>query len=304
MPPVPHPCTSRGAAQTTGKPGRRGCGAARGVPLQRRSWMRPPATVWPCAPRDKTDAAVGWLERAVVKIVTTYTKPGQRVLLVAPPPTRPSPDRWNTTAARRWPPDAYQILSETNWTVSRLGRSVQVTLVEPATQDPPHRRCSASGPLRALSPRRAASSGVRHGVPDRQADRIGAGTRTGTDARSDRPNYVECFDLILTAAHPLDHAWIATRNWRQHLRPNGTLTIITNSDISEGRLADPITSLVTTLSQQRMRLLDHAILLTSPPAHPQDVLAGFSGRAARRPLRHRPNHHDLLVFANPTEGVR
>lgn len=86
-----------------------------------------PTTVWRCAPADGRALASEWLERAVVKIVTVYSQPGQRVLLIAPPPPRPSePPRWTTT--RGWRHDPYASLEDTNWTISRLGRSVQTTL--------------------------------------------------------------------------------------------------------------------------------------------------------------------------------
>jgi hypothetical protein len=60
-------------------------------------------TVWPCGD--------DWLTTAVAKTVTTYTAPGDRVLLL---PTGLAPD----LAGR------YALLGDTGWTVVRLGRSV------------------------------------------------------------------------------------------------------------------------------------------------------------------------------------
>jgi hypothetical protein len=65
-----------------------------------------PSTVWPCAQDDLcegTGLLASWLLTAVVKIVTTYTRPGQRVLLLEPA-TYPAPrDPRTATAASPGP---------------------------------------------------------------------------------------------------------------------------------------------------------------------------------------------------------
>lgn len=286
--------------------GPRDSGSPRRRTLQRRKLrIARPTTVWPCAPRGQREpTGDAWLERAVVKIVTTYTEPGQRVLLISPPPPRPGPPpRWTTTA-RRWPPDPYETLPETNWTVSRLGRSVQTTLTAHPDDHPAEQ--SAALDYRASTPDLTATSSPRpnshhHDEPVRpsRVERPGETCRRG-HARG----RVECFDLILTAAHPRDHAWFTTRDWRPYLRPHGALAVITHSERSDGRLADPLTDLVVAVRDSGLGLLDHIILLDSPPADHRDTLASQPDRAAWRPLRHQRIHHDLLAFTDVETAVR
>src|ERR1043165_3491464 len=79
-------------------------------------------TVWPCthaAPPTGTGALTGWVLNAVGKIVTTYTTPSDRVLLLTPQPAAP----------RR--PGPYAGLHEAAWPVVRLGRGVRTQLAAP-----------------------------------------------------------------------------------------------------------------------------------------------------------------------------
>lgn len=80
----------------------------------------PPSTVWPCAQddlREGTALIANWLLTALAKIATTYTQPGQRVLLLTP-----------STMVRTGP---YHGLFEAAWTVMRLGRSVHTHTAQP-----------------------------------------------------------------------------------------------------------------------------------------------------------------------------
>jgi hypothetical protein len=80
------------------------------------------ATVWPCAQDDTphaTGALAGWLLNAVIKIVTTYSMPGNRVLLLTPSPAV-------MRSPRRLGP--YSGLFEAAWSVIRLGRGVRTGL--------------------------------------------------------------------------------------------------------------------------------------------------------------------------------
>lgn len=252
--------------------------------------VRPTVSVWPCLPpQGETDTADDWLERAVVKIVTTYTQPGQRVLIVSPPPPETTPPRWTTTA-RRWPPDPYQDLPETNWVIARLGRSAQTTLATHPHGDPsgPRRTVAAPRVRDARAGRRAVDEAPRPGGHDHTisgGDPAGPATGRG----------VGCFDLIVTAADPRDHTWFTRRDWRALLRPGGTLTVITHSDTSDGSLVDPHTSIEATLSDNQMVVLDHIVLAHHRPAEARDVLAARPGRVGWKPLRHPRGHHDLLV---------
>jgi hypothetical protein len=74
--------------------------------------------------KNQADAGLiaSWLLTAVVKIVTTYSNPGDRVLLLATPRT-----------ARR--PGSYSSLPEAVWPVIRLGRGVQTALAGSPAED-------------------------------------------------------------------------------------------------------------------------------------------------------------------------
>src|SRR5438093_213698 len=82
-----------------------------------------PTTVWPCGGDRRSDGSgllAEWLLRAVVKIVTLYTAPGARVLILEPP-VAPA----GATSRGKTGCESLAGLAEAAWTVARLGRSVQ-----------------------------------------------------------------------------------------------------------------------------------------------------------------------------------
>ncbi|WP_143466798.1 hypothetical protein [Lentzea kentuckyensis] len=94
-----------------------------------------PNTIWPCGQDDLcegTGLLANWLLTAVAKTVTTYTQPGQRVLLLQPAPHLTS----SVTSVRRQSElGPYAGLHEAGWTVVRLGRSVQThTAIAPSAE--------------------------------------------------------------------------------------------------------------------------------------------------------------------------
>lgn len=94
-----------------------------------------PNTIWPCGQDDLcegTGLLANWLLTAVAKTVTTYTQPGQRVLLLGPAPYLTS----SVTSVRRQSElGPYAGLHEAGWTVVRLGRSVQThTAIAPSAE--------------------------------------------------------------------------------------------------------------------------------------------------------------------------
>ncbi|GAB3474343.1 hypothetical protein FB471_4846 [Amycolatopsis cihanbeyliensis] len=157
-----------------------------------------PSTVWPCAQddlREGTGLLVNWLLTAVIKIVTTYTQPGQRVLLLDPAHYLAPPASWSPTGSRTQSrPGPYAGLHEAGWTVVRLGRSVQ-TQTAVAHPDAVDERLgdalagSESGPDCAPTVRPPTSPpGRRHTtVPDRTRPRP-ASVRTATTSSSPRAN--------------------------------------------------------------------------------------------------------------------
>jgi hypothetical protein len=260
-----------------------------------------PSTVWPCAQDDRlkdTGQLANWLLTAVIKIVTTYTQPGQRVLLLDPAPLLTPPASWPATAvqnrARR---DPYAGLHEAAWTVVRLGRSVQTHTVaaHPDTVDEHPVDASAeseSGPgLRTDGPttdQPAGPSPHHHPGPGPTETAFGPG----------------CYDLIITAAEPSARHWFRPTDWTGLLTPTGTLTVITHSDHTRSRLADPAGSLVRAAHHVGLHYLDRIALLhvpirdgvltaATPTAH---VGSRPSSGRSTTPVRHAQAHEDLLVF--------
>lgn len=105
-----------------------------------RRWLRSPrlthpATVWPGSaddPQKTTARLAGWLLYAIVTIVTDYTRPGDRVLLLAPQVIMHHPPTGTASTTRRPPTDPFTGLHDAARTVARLGR-----IVHTATANPP-----------------------------------------------------------------------------------------------------------------------------------------------------------------------
>ena len=262
-----------------------------------------PSTVWPCAQddlREGTGLLTNWLLTAVIKIVTTYTLPGQRVLLLAPAPYLAPPASWPTTAVRNRPqPGPYAGLHEAGWTVVRLGRGIQ-TQIAVAHPDPVGDHAvdvpaeSESGPgLPADSP------SADHPVGP-SADRRPEPDSTATGHGPDR------YDLIITAVEPHTLDWFRPTDWNDLLTPTGTLAVVTHGDRRSGPLADPAGALVRAAHHAGLRYIDRIALLRVPvrdgalaataPAT-GDRSQAPSGRATTS-VRHTQVHDDLLVFTN------
>ena len=253
-----------------------------------------PSTVWPCA-QDAFAEGVGllanWLLTAVIKTVTTYTQPGQRILLLDPAPYLASPVPPSVTGdhnqSRRGP---YTGLHEAAWTVVRLGRGVRT---QTAVAQPDAVVEHADMPTESESGPRPHTDGP---ATDRSAH-----DQTGPDPTDSNPDR---FDLIITAAGPSTVHWFRPADWAGLLTPSGTLAVITHGDYSHGRLTDPASALVRAAHHVGLRYLDRIALLRVPirggslaastparqapskaPAHPLST-----------PPWHAPAHDDLLVF--------
>jgi hypothetical protein len=266
-----------------------------------------PSTVWPCAQeelREGTGLLTDWLLTAVIKLVTTYTQPGQRVLLLDPASHLTPSASWSPTGGRNESrPGPYAGLHEAGWTVVRLGRGVQ-TQTAVANPDPVNERSgdasaeseSESGPRpRTDSPttdQPAGPSTHRRPGPD----------STATGASPDRSS--NHFDLVITAAEPRTLDWFRPADCAGLLTPTGTLTVITHGDRSHDRLTDPAGSLVRAAQHAGLRYLDRIALLpvpvrggalavSTPAPYPRP-------KGPARPLaasaRHTQVHDDLLVF--------
>ena len=263
------------------------------------------STVWPCAqdgPHECTGLLANWLLSAVIKIVTTYTQPGQRVLLLEPAPYFAPPESWSAAATRdELRPGPYAGLHEAGWTVVRLGRGVQtqtaVAHVDPAGACPGDSPAeSESGPrMRTDSP-----------TTDQLAVPSAAPDPTATKISSDQ------YDLVVTATTPRTIDWLRPIDWAGLLTPNGTLAVITHGDHRNGRLIDPASCLVRAAHREGLRYLDRIALLrvpvrdgalavTAPATHARSQ---DSARPHAASIRHAQVHDDLLVFSRrPTIGA-
>ena len=260
-----------------------------------------PSTVWPCAQedlREGTGLLADWLLTAVIKIVTGYTSPGERVLLLDPAPYLAPPASWSATALRSHSrPGPYAVLHEAGWTVVRLGRGIQTqtavarpdSLGEHAVGVPVQ---SESGPgLPADSPFSEHAVGPS---ADRSRDPESTPTRPGPDR----------YDLIITAADPRTLDWFHPTDWADLLTPTGTLAVVTQGDRSGGRLADPAGVLVRAAHHAGLRFLDRIALLRVPVRN--GALAATAPAAGERSqttsgrstasVRHLQVHDDLFVF--------
>jgi hypothetical protein len=101
--------------------------------------------VWACADAS-TRSASSWLDTVVSKTVARYSAPGDRVLLASHPAGASSTsDRQVASSKRPW--RRYDGLSESAWTVARLGRNVQTTtadVVHDSEQQPSPTRSSSA----------------------------------------------------------------------------------------------------------------------------------------------------------------
>jgi len=255
-----------------------------------------PSTVWPCARDDRhEDATViaDWLLTAIIKIATTYTQPGQRVLLLAPPTFAKSPAGQPSTPVRTQSQrDPYDGLLHAGWTVLRLGRSVHTQTAGarpdrlredtaiPAVESESLCRpdTDRSGPSQARTP--SPDPATEHG-PDR-------------------------FDLIITAAEPHTLDELHPTVWADQLTPTGTLAIITHSNQTRAQLVDFSGPLVRAAHHAGLHYHDRIALLTVPVRRgrlaPTDRDADDRSQGPQGPFsgsaRHTRAHHDLFLFAH------
>ncbi|RSM65000.1 hypothetical protein DMH04_50020 [Kibdelosporangium aridum] len=257
-----------------------------------------PSTVWPCAQddlREGTGLLADWLLIAAIKIVTSYTQPGQRVLLLDPAPCLAPPASWSATATHKQSrPSPYAGLHQAGWTVVRLGRGIQTQTavarpdrVDEHTMEVPAE--SESGP--GFPSEGPFSEGTVGPSADRGREPDSAPTGHGPDR----------YDLIITAADPRTLNWFHSTYCAGLLTPTGTLAVITRGDRSGGRLADPAGALVRAAQHAGLRYLDRIALLRVPVR--DGVLA--TEAQATRALSTAPSgrsmisvqvHEDLFVF--------
>ncbi|MEU3642908.1 hypothetical protein AB0E59_05935 [Lentzea sp. NPDC034063] len=258
-----------------------------------------PSTVWPCAQDDLgevTGLLASWLLTAVVKIVTTYSQPGQRVLLLEPP-ARLMPTGLHTVRGSQGQPRSGPCagLHEAGWTVVRLGRSVQSqTVVTNPDQEDAH--------LGAES-----GSGLAESVGSPTIDGLAGPLAHINSGPESAPRRVSSdgYDLVIAVAEPQALSWFRLADWGHLLAPAGVLAVITRGNRASHRFADPANSLVRATHSAGLLYLDRIALLRTPVRDGVLVVTTSAGHVRSRtstrppttPVRHVQVHDDLLVFA-------
>jgi hypothetical protein len=270
-----------------------------------------PSTVWPCAQddlREGTGLLASWLLTAVIKLVTTYTQPGQRVLLLDPAPylapRRPWPPAGGHNQSR---PNPYAGLHEAGWTVVRLGRGVQ-TQTAVAHPDPVDEQPGDASPESESGPRLHTDSPTPNNPAGPSTHRRPGPDSTATGVGPDR------YELVITAAEPRALDWFRPADWAGLLTATGTLAVITHGDRSRDRLADPAGSLMRAAHRAGLRYLDRIALLRVPVRDGALAVAtpapharpSAPARPPATPARHTAVHDDLFVFTRqlaPTDAA-
>ncbi|OZM70767.1 hypothetical protein CFN78_24195 [Amycolatopsis antarctica] len=245
----------------------------------------------------------GWLGRTIVTLVTTYTRPGDRVLLLTPPPS--SRALRHAVGGTR-DAEAYAGLAEAVWTVARLGRGADTATAAPAPDYPAEHTDSPRGAGVESGSRPRLSRLGLHPVADPHPDSARPPCRDGNRPRGG-------FDLIITALDPHATDWLAHTDWAALLTPRGLTAVVTHGDTRDGRLRDPHATVLTTLGSFGLRCLDHIAVLTTPVSDTPDGLVAADQTATAVPAPNvspravataapplRTVHHDLVLLGRLT----
>ncbi|MFC4464007.1 hypothetical protein ACFPH6_05425 [Streptomyces xiangluensis] len=294
--PPPRPQPPRGASTPRDRHRPRrplpACGRA-GTRRPRRP--KRPGSVWLVAqhPRQRDARLVEpWLMETINRVVATYTRPGHRVLLLAPPtdPGSPAPDR--ATPGTRTGGGLLPALIEAARTTNRLGRTLEAVN---AASDIAARTAEDAPPLRPQAVHRLAPESV---LPAPTGHGSVRGRCGPTAAGQDR------FRVVIAIVDPHDPIWVPGVSWGSLLAPSGILAFITHSDHQWGRLIDP-TGLVTRAARSvGLAPVDRVVLLHIPvrdgalgPEPDLPAALPADGAPCAPAPRHTRVHADLLLFA-------
>ena len=254
-----------------------------------------PNSVWPVAQhRIHPDARLiePWLLETIVEIVATYTRPGHRVLLLAPPTGPGVPTSDSATPSTRTGDGLLSALIEAAGTASRLGRTLETHTADPHIAARAAEDTTPAGPqsVHRLSPEPLPAAPAGHGPVPR-----GRGpTAVGPDR----------FDAVIVPVDPHFPDWIPSVSWSGLLAPSGVLAFITHSDRQWGRLIEPGSFVTRAARGAGLVPLDRVVLLNIPvrdgalavePDLPT-VLSTADAPGAPVPW-HTRVHADLLLFA-------
>ncbi|RLK61943.1 hypothetical protein [Actinokineospora cianjurensis] len=280
-----------------------------------------PATVWPCASSPTHPAAAGdlgrlapWLLTATAKIVTTYTTPGQRVLLVgAVDPLDPTgPAHLGIPRPARTSP--LSGLTEAAWTVLRLGRGTRTHLTGPGAIDPATRPETSTRHSTTNSHRAPAGDGPSEsesGPGLRVTDLLRTSGRspawTADESRTEPAGgptggSVDRYDLIIITVPPGATDWLRPADWAPVLTPTGTLAVVTHSHRQGGRLVGPAATVIPQTTEAGLLLLDRIVLLTTTPRRAPARRGHRPGTLDPAGPADTTEYVDLLLFATTDSG--
>lgn len=274
-----------------------------------------PATVWTVGAA-AIDLDANWPTPVVRRIVSAFSQPGGRVVLLPwpRPGEHPQLDVAGADGVFERAPEADPDAAVTDAldTVERLHRRGRV--VRLATEQDLTR--SASQPFWTDligGPQRTPMTATRSSGPS--LSHFDSPVRDGLDA------VPADTDLVITSLHPDDRddwtidsmALVAARL----LRVGGILAVLTHSDWSRGELTDPTGTIVASAQNADLLYLQHIVAVHVPvrdgrfatdlipdvDGSAADAQARTAHRAAVRglPVPHRRIHSDVLVFAQPHE---
>jgi hypothetical protein len=271
----------------------RAAGSSPRAGASRRAPTPTPATVWTVDPTPG-GASGAWPLTVVQRVVSAFSEPGDRVLLLTPAPPDPAAPDAELTAAL-----------EAVCRADRLGATAEQPAMHP------------TGPTSAPRPPLPYWADVFHtehpatltaeaDPADPTADDRGDHLRLGTEPA--------VADLVIASVgpdSPLDaHFGLVCA---ARLRTGGILAVLTHSDWTRGRLVGPTGPIVAAAQNADLLYLQHivvvhaavrdgAFVLDSDSPLAEDEQRGRHRAAARGlPAPHRRIHTDLLVFAKPRD---
>jgi hypothetical protein len=297
------PSPTAPARATANRPGTRRASTS---PRPRATTTTPiPATVWACGPTPIDPSSV-WPTPLVNKIVTSFSKPGGRVIML-PWPTTPTAVHTVIDHTGATGPDTELATALT--AITDLGRTVHVAHVEPtSTTYGPASRPFWTDLVRDPDHTGAPQPGSLHPHPPDAAPH-----RLDVKARDT--------DLIITSLRPEHRKTPVSDHLRDHvalfaarlLRVRGILVVLTHSDWSHGELLDPTGPVVASAQHADLLYLQHIIALHTPIRggqflwHPISPAATDRARSQHHSQRYglpQPHHRissDILVFAQPRD---
>ncbi|MGO1053262.1 hypothetical protein [Crossiella sp. CA198] len=231
-------------------------------------------------------AAEDWLLSTIVKIVTSYTCPGDRVLLLAVP--RPATPGDRLGAARvRTPRERreYDGLLDARWAVFRLGRTAQ-TCTDAAGAN--HAVDAAAGVVDTeSSPGPRTTRTAARGVGERNSDQT---SRGAVDRGADS------VDLIITAVEPTVPHHLGLRRWTNRLTGRGMVVVITHSHHDGSGLHDPTGAVVRSARRSGLHFLDHIAVLGAVTMQQRSESSTPTASSAK-------SFSDILVFTAAPPGT-